>query len=152
MQALIFSDSHGSVKSMTDIIDKFKNIDYIIHAGDILSDVYALKELYPNKTFFYVKGNNDWRDFKESSSLLFSFSGKRIFLAHGHEYGVKMNPYKFFAKTRELEADIGIFGHTHCRFYDLIDNIHIFNPGASPSGYGLLSVSDNEIKLEFLTD
>lgn len=150
MQALIFSDSHGNIKSMTDIIDKYSEIDFIIHAGDVLSDVYTLKELYPEKTIAYVKGNNDYFDKKERDTATFTFSGKKIFLAHGHAFGVKFSPYKFYAKARELGADIGIFGHTHSRFYDCIDGIHIFNPGASTSSCGLLTINDNEINLEFL--
>ena len=149
MRALIFSDSHGSVASMTQIIDREKDIDLIIHAGDICADVETLKELYPDKKIEFVRGNNDYTEISVPTERLFTFGGKKIFLTHGHKYGVKVNPYKVFAAARELEADICIFGHTHSRYLECVDSIHIFNPGASRSSCGLLDVSNGEIKLLF---
>ena len=150
MRALIFSDSHGSVKSMADIIDREENIDLIIHAGDINDDVLALKQLYPDRKIEFVRGNNDYLLKDIPTDRIFDFAGKRIFLTHGHKYGVKINPYKVFAAAREQGADICIFGHTHSRYLECVDGIYLFNPGSSRSSCGLLDVSNGEIKLLFL--
>jgi len=150
MRALIFSDSHGSIKSMTDIIDREKNIDLIIHAGDVCADVEALKELYPDKKIEFVRGNNDYMELSVPTERLFTFGGKKVFLTHGHKYGVKVNPYKVYAAAREALADICIFGHTHSRYLECVDGIWLFNSGSSRSSCGLLDVSNGEIKLLFL--
>lgn len=150
MRALIFSDSHGSINSMADVIDREENIDLIIHAGDMNDDVIALIDLYPDRKIEYVLGNNDYFVCDVPYVRVFDFNGKRIFLTHGHKYGVKINPYKVFAAAREAGADICIFGHTHSRFMECIEGIWVFNPGSSRSSCGLLEVSENEIKLGFL--
>ena len=150
MRALIFSDSHGSIKSMTDIIDREENIDLIIHAGDVNEDCYTLRKLYPEMRIEFVRGNNDFLDKEVPTDRLFTFGGKKIFLTHGHKYGVKVNPYKVWLKAKENGADICIFGHTHSRFSEDVDGLRLFNPGSSRSSCGLLDLSNGEINLLFL--
>ena len=150
MRALIFSDSHGAVSSMADIIDREENIDLIIHAGDVNNDCTELQRLYPNKSIVFVRGNNDYFDTEVPFERLFDFGGIKIFLTHGHKYGVKTNVFRLFAAAREKGADLCIFGHTHCRFKEESEGIWLFNPGSARSSCGLLEVSEGNINLEFL--
>ena len=135
---------------MADIIDREENIDLIIHAGDVNDDCLALMKLYPDKNITFVRGNNDYFAEDVPFDRIFTFGKKRIFLTHGHKYGVKINPYKVYLKARENKADICIFGHTHSRYLECEDGIWLFNPGSARSSAGLLEVSNDEIKLLFL--
>lgn len=150
VRALIFSDSHRSVAAMTKIIDREENIDYIIHAGDVFEDVRELKMIYPDKNIIYVIGNNDYFIKNEPYDRVFDLAGVRIFLTHGHNYGVKYDLYKLFSAAREKEAKLCIFGHTHSRFMEKEDGIWLFNPGRAANSCGLLEISDGEIKLSYI--
>ncbi len=151
MRALIFSDSHGSISSMTNVIDREKNIDYIIHAGDVYKDVCELIKFYPDKNFIYVIGNNDYFVKNQPSERLFELGGVKIFLTHGHNYSVKYGLYNIYAAAREKGASLCIFGHTHSRLNEEQDGIRLFNPGSSVRSSGLLEIQDGKItKLDFL--
>lgn len=150
MKALIFSDSHKNTACMEKIIGENKDIDLIIHAGDVVEDALFLEKYYKDINIVYVKGNNDYRFFDVPSERVFDFGGKRIFLTHGHSFGVKMNPLVLLPAAKERGANICIFGHTHSRFLKYAGGIYLFNPGSARSSAGLLEVSENEIKLLFL--
>lgn len=150
MKALIFSDSHTRVGQMCNIIEKHKDISYIFHAGDVNKDCEELLRLYPRKNIIFVRGNNDPFERDVPYDRFFNLFGKNIFLTHGHNYGVKINPYRLLLKSKELSADICIFGHTHARKKECIDGIWLFNPGSVACGsYGLLEIDDGSINFEF---
>lgn len=148
MKAIIFSDSHKSFSPMLEAINAEGNINQIIHAGDVHSDVEDLEIMYPKIPVASVKGNNDWllRDVPEDR--LFEFGSIKIFLTHGHNYGVKYSLAKLYTKAEELGADIAIFGHTHVPHTEKIGNILLFNPGAASKSYGILEISNGNPVLE----
>ena len=90
MKALVFSDSHGNVGIMQKIIEKEKDINYIIHAGDVFSDVKDLLMLYPGKNIIYVIGNNDYFVKDEPYERFFELFGVKIYLTHGHREMLNM--------------------------------------------------------------
>ncbi len=150
MRALVFSDSHRQINCMADIIDREENIDLIIFAGDVEEDAEELRRLYPQKSIVSVKGNNDFLLKGVPDERLFTFGNKKIFLTHGHKYGVKYSPYKLFAAAREKGADICIFGHTHSKFLEEESGIFLLNPGAAYRSAALIDVSDNDTEILFL--
>ena len=93
MKALVLSDSHGSFQSIMNAVESEKDISLIIFAGDIQRDADDIAAAYPDIPFEYVLGNNDWYVNDVPYDRLFEFSGKRIFLTHGHRYNVKRNVY-----------------------------------------------------------
>lgn len=133
---------------MAKAIENEKKVDWIIHAGDVHSDVEDLLIAYPKTPVAYVKGNNDFflRDVPEDR--FFTLGGVRIFLTHGHNYGVKYSLSALFKKGSELGADICIFGHTHTAVCEKMGGITLFNPGAATKSYGVMEIKDGEYNLE----
>lgn len=149
MKALIFSDSHGRVLYMQNMIDKYPDVSYIIFAGDVNRDIEELMMHNKTKCFIYVKGNNDF--FSEvPTERSFELFGIKIFLTHGHTYGVKTGLLRLLMRAREESADLCIFGHTHQRCYESEKGVILFNPGSAGTSSGILSVDDGKITLEFL--
>ncbi len=138
MKAIIFSDSHRSFNPMMRAMEIEGNVDLIIHAGDVLSDVEDLKIMYPRHNIVYVKGNNDFWDNSAAEDRFFNFDGVKIFLTHGHNYGVKYSLAKLTKHGAELGADICIFGHTHAALNERSGNLTLFNPGSVSRHYGVL--------------
>ena len=56
---------------------------------------------------------------------------KRFYMTHGHTMGVRHGvPRKFMALTRNLGADIVVFGHSHSYYEETVDGVLYLNPGA----------------------
>ena len=160
MKALIFSDSHGNFSVMKRIIKSSSDADCVIFAGDGISDVESLQSEFHEKMFFSVRGNNDYGSspygYARDDELLFVLEGKRIFLTHGHSFGVKSSLNTLFAKAQRDEIDIVIFGHTHEPYEEYNKEkrpFYFFNPGSvgyySDGGYsfGVLNINNGNILL-----
>lgn len=147
MKALIFSDSHGDFMTMYNIIKNTPNVDLIIHAGDVQRDVEDLLDAFPRIPCAYVLGNNDFFAFGVPFDRVFTFGGKKVFLTHGHKYSVKLSPARVVAEAKKKSADICIFGHTHSKYLDM-GEIAVVNPGSARYGYAILTVENEEIKIE----
>lgn len=147
MKALIFSDSHGTVGAMIDSIEANPDVNLIIHAGDIQRDIDDIMCVYPNIPCAYVVGNNDYFIRDGLSDRFFEFGGKKIFLTHGHNYGVKMSVHRVVSEAKKRGADVCIFGHTH-NPYISNDDIWVVNPGPANRSYAVLIIKDNKISIE----
>lgn len=141
MKAIIFSDSHRSFNPMVRAMEKEGRVDLIIHAGDVLSDVEDLKIMYPRHNIVYVRGNNDFWDNSVTEDRFFNLDGVKIFLTHGHNYGVKYSLAKLIKHAKELGADLCIFGHTHTALNERTGGITLFNPGSASRHYGVLETA-----------
>ncbi|MBE7023091.1 MAG: metallophosphoesterase [Ruminococcaceae bacterium] len=148
MKAIIFSDSHRSFSPMMKAMEIEKDIDLIIHAGDVLGDVEDLKIMYPKIPIAYVRGNNDYWDHTAADERVFEFGGVRIFLTHGHLYGVKGSLAKLYKKGLDTKAQICIFGHTHAAHCEKIGEVTLFNPGSAWRHYGILETDGEKFSLE----
>lgn len=149
MKAVIFSDSHGAARSMADFLDSEQGVDLIIFAGDVNADIEELMELYPRKKFEYVLGNNDYFVSGVPFDRVFDFGGKRIFLTHGHKYGVKMGLYRLSLAAREKNADICIFGHTHSKLLEEENGIIFINPGPARRSCCVLDINEGIAEVSF---
>ena len=87
MKLAIFSDSHGSTQKMFDAITELRP-DAVVHLGDGERDVALLKERFPDLPVHAVRGNCDFLPVSPETEL-FEVCGVRIFITHGHLYGVK---------------------------------------------------------------
>ena len=151
MEILVFSDSHGSTKSMKDIISKTENIDTIIHLGDLVKDAEEIKYTFENISVEYIAGNNDWYSDAQNEKILV-LENKRIFLTHGNIYGVKNGYSNIGRRGQELGVDLVLFGHTHEPYGEYIKNMLLFNPGSialpvrgSTPTYGVIKIANGEI-------
>lgn len=129
MFILLVSDTHGNIWDLKRVISDCENVDLVIHLGDMVKDVYKIKSEFPNIPFEYVAGNNDW-SMSEPDEKFIEICGKKIFIAHGHTYGVKTSTKKIVEKGRQLKADVICFGHTHLADEFFSGHMHVINPGS----------------------
>lgn len=73
------------------------------------------------------------------SALTFDMCGHKVFLTHGHLYGVSYTMAKLREEAENCGADVAIFGHTHRPFMEEQNDILLLNPGsvAKPRQTGL---------------
>ena len=86
MKILVFSDSHGSLNGMYWAIEEH-NPDQVIFLGDVLDDIDDVEHVYPRLPVCKVPGNCDgWSFTKEPVRKCLNFWGKKILMAHGHNW------------------------------------------------------------------
>jgi len=124
----VIADTHGLFDPA--ILRHFKNVDHIVHAGDIgkRSVIEQLKAIAPVTT---VSGNVDGYD--ESgfpSETMIELGGLRITVRHILYEGGKLTKdgRAFLDRTR---PDICIFGHTHQPKNEWLGDTLLFNPGSA---------------------
>ena len=80
----------------------------------------------------------DWGD-KLEPELVFDMAGHKVFLTHGHRYGVSYTLANLRETAAEYECDVAIYGHTHMPAMDEQNGILLLNPGsvAKPRQAGL---------------
>lgn len=149
MRLLVTSDSHGRKGNFFETAEMHINdTDLFINLGDSNSgdDLDDAKIYYKSKLrLCCVAGNCDFSS-TEPYVKTIDFNGKKILLCHGHTFYVKHGTEMLIEEAKKQKADIALFGHTHNQFYQLIDNIHIFNPGALQNGcYGMIDITDSGI-------
>ena len=146
MKILIFSDSHGDTSHMRTAVEKEKP-DYVFHLGDHDWDAAELEREDPTLPIAAVCGNCDGWDSESPKARLITLNGLRIFLCHGHTYGVKGSLLRASYAARELQADILLYGHTHEAHQETDrTGLTLFNPGSCGYGdptCGVLTVSDD---------
>lgn len=143
MEILVFSDSHGKTEGMRRALRaQIKRPDLILHLGDGAGDLeYLSMRQIPSVS---VRGNCDW--FTVATHLAeercFEEMGYKIFMTHGHRYGVKSGVRELLTRAVELGADIVLFGHTHQPYEETIPAgtvvcgvtlehpLYLFNPGS----------------------
>ena len=142
MKALVLSDSHGDVMSMMNVAER-ESPDMIIHLGDCWRDVDPVQERFPDTPLYRVPGNCDYRP-KDPTEQLLWIEGRRIFLCHGHTFGVKDGLWDAEEIVLERKLDAFLFGHTHSPLVDMRRGALYFNPGSCglghPRTYGILTV------------
>lgn len=128
MRYLIISDTHNSVYYLNKVLDKVGKIDGLFHLGDFDGNAHDIKFMVDCDTFM-VKGNNDFFCDLERE-LLVELGAYRIFMTHGHRYGVSYNQDRILAAGKELGANIVMFGHTHLPLISQKEGIYLINPGS----------------------
>lgn len=156
MKIGVISDTHIPMRAKQlpgQVIEAFKEVDHIIHAGDIVSlEVLDLLERFAPVTA--VSGNVDPVTIEEILGFkkLITLKGYRIGVTHGH--GASGSTVDRAVKCFENDnVDCIIFGHSHIPYCEKINNILLFNPGSPTDkrrnefySFGLLELEDDEIK------
>ena len=150
MKILVLSDSHSAMRFMRDCVELIKP-QAVIHLGDYYDDGETLKELYPHIELHQVPGNCDryrcppW----VHARLCYDVCGVRLFMTHGHKYGVKTSTAAMLAEARVMGAQGALYGHTHvAEVYREETGMWVMNPGSSGYGggsAGLLEVENGQI-------
>jgi putative phosphoesterase len=154
MKIGIISDSHDHHANVLKAVEIFKNeqVQYILHAGDIVSPftAKAFGEV-KNARFIAVFGNNDGEK-PVLKSTIESFggeihrdpyrgkiAGKRVLITH--------KPGILDEAIAGGKYDLIVYGHTHFRDIRTVGETLIINPGESTdwlSGKGRLIILDTE--------
>ena len=129
MRIGVVSDTHRDKSSIEQLGDKIKALDMLIHLGDNVEDISIIKRYYKGE-IINVKGNCDFFTTTPNDRLI-EVCGKKIFLTHGHKYGVKDGLLKLKYKALEFGANIVLYGHTHIGKIDFKEGIWFINPGSA---------------------
>jgi len=155
LRILVVSDTHGDLDPVQQAIEQLGPVDMVLHAGDHYRDSEEIEYLLeiPVKA---VAGNCDFPGDGPAEQLL-EIEGYKVFLTHGHRYGVNRSIRLLLEKAKELGADVVIYGHTHIHQCILEENILILNPGSpvKPRGgnapsLAVLELDGAKIKAEIL--
>ena len=134
----LLSDTHGLLDKR--VLEYFKDVDEIWHAGDIGSAevLQALREFKPTRA---VYGNMDSGDVRYSLSEFYRFrvEGVNVLMTHIGGYPGRYNPWliPMFQRNKAAAPDqrINLFvcGHSHILkvMYDKQWNFLTMNPGAA---------------------
>lgn len=140
----VFSDSHGTIFPMVQAI-RANSPDGILHLGDGFRDALALKNEFPQTTFRAVRGNCDMGSVFPENEVFYA-GPLRVFMTHGHRYGVKHGLEALEAASRRSGADVVLYGHTHKSGHIRRSGLHMINPGTAGSfggrSFALLEISD----------
>ena len=134
MNILVVSDTHGYLENTLQFINQNRQtIDEIWHLGDYYKDALTLHAL-SNIPVFAVMGNGDVHT-KGPDALVLERMGHRVYLTHGHHYGVKSTLQRLAYKCIENNIDLVCFGHTHFALCETLNNLTLFNPGSPTRPY-----------------
>jgi putative phosphoesterase len=124
----VFSDTHGDTDKAAAVVRRMRP-DIILHLGDCVRDAEILRQQFPDIELHAVRGNNDFAALAPLNDF-FPVGGKKLFLTHGHGYGVKHGLSRLIRAAAEAGADIALFGHTHKPFCREEEGLLLLNPGA----------------------
>jgi len=129
-------------------IERYKP-DLIIHLGDHFRDAEAIHMDFPHIPMEAVPGNCDYVP-EEDPVKVIEPMGVRIMLTHGHTYRVKYETMPLLNAAFFQGADIVLFGHTHEPMYDLVQGLHVVNPGSAGKGrhptWALIELEEGTVK------
>ncbi|MBI9016413.1 MAG: metallophosphoesterase [Phycisphaerae bacterium] len=136
MKIGIISDTHDSHENVLKAIDLFNDndVDYVLHAGDIVSPFTAKAFAGLNaRKFIAVYGNNDGEKMMLKNTITDfggeiheycykgTLGGKRIYMIHV--------PFDIDEVVKSQEYDIVIYGHTHNQDIRQEGKSLVINPG-----------------------
>lgn len=128
LRILIVSDSHGRNDYVKSAIKQAGAIDAFIHLGDVEDDVEELRSFACCPSYI-VMGNNDY-GLGLPEHLNITIGDKKIFLTHGHRYGVNYDLKRLGLLGTLNKMDIVMYGHTHYPYLDICEDITMLNPGS----------------------
>jgi putative phosphoesterase len=123
----IIGDTHGDRFAIAQCQAAVGQVEAWLHLGDYARDAELLRA--EGTEVFSVAGNCDYAGQTERVVCL---GGVRIFMAHGHRYGVNDSPARLVARARELHCTVALYGHTHVPLLDEGGDVLVLCPG-SPS-------------------
>ncbi|MDO4197620.1 MAG: metallophosphoesterase family protein [Erysipelotrichaceae bacterium] len=121
LKILLVSDNHGDYESISRILSDNPSCDYYFHCGDACLPPEEMKP------FLVVKGNNDWGNDYPKQKII-KIKGHKILLFHGNGYTFSKKDLRY--KTIEEGCDTVFYGHTHLFNDEIMDGIHLINPGS----------------------
>ncbi|MBP2626813.1 MAG: phosphodiesterase, family [Firmicutes bacterium] len=143
MRIGVISDTHGDQATIRQVVKMLSNVDMWLHAGDYSQDAECLRNLV-TVPVISAKGNCDGNTTAKIDEFV-EVGDHRIWLTHGHHYGVKKSTQELVRWGKQYEVNVVIYGHTHVPDNQWHEGILIFNPGSaygSHATYGILDIDD----------
>ena len=152
MNYYVFSDSHGYSDNMLTVL-KQQQPDELIFLGDGELDLLPVRKQYPGLIIHQVQGNCDTNSSARLTRIIQS-GRKKIFICHGHTFGIKNNLDSLVDTAFASEADVLLYGHTHIPCTDYRMAMEIMNPGSignvpDPT-YGVLEINGYNVKTKIV--
>jgi len=145
---LVVSDTHRKTGPLIDLIDRITDLNHVFHLGDLVKDAEDIETLV-DIPIDYVAGNCDFYEHQVPTKKVVIIKGKRFFLSHGHDLGVKYSVDHLRELARKEKYDGIFFGHTHTSFLGYEDETLILNPGSiseprnsSLPSYAIIQIDD----------
>ena len=129
MRVLIVSDTHGDHYSFKKAIRAAGDIDMIIHCGDTEGGEREMTEIAGDVRTVFVMGNNDYFS-QLPREMELTLDGHKIWVTHGHSYGVSLSYEKIGQEAYEREVEAVLFGHTHRPCIATYHGVSVVNPGS----------------------
>ncbi|MCL2165518.1 MAG: YfcE family phosphodiesterase [Oscillospiraceae bacterium] len=146
-------DTHRRIDSAVKTARAIKNLDFIIHLGDMAADAVRIADRL-DREVISVKGNCDG-DFSENNYKILKAECGNILLVHGHRESVKSGYSNLIYRTLETGCVGAFFGHTHVAGILETDGITLVNPGSltfpRPGDYPSYAVAETNMKGIFPT-
>jgi len=151
MKIGVVSDTHSHLIPKQ-LLDDFKAVDLIIHAGDFCStdDLNIFKRIKEVRAVF---GNMDGLEIRQvlPEKVIFQIDGVKIGLCHGHGSPDKVQKV-VRSEFKNDKIHVAIFGHSHYPYNETINGVLYFNPG-SPNdvvrapycSYGMLDIKHGQV-------
>lgn len=130
MRIGVVSDSHGNLTALKQAIDQMGDVQVIFHLGDYREDGDVIRKWKKDIPVYCLRGNMDYNDPQGEDFVKTTYAGKTIIACHGHAFGVKNSLNNYFYQAKSQNADIALYGHTHCAFKEIEEGILFMNPGA----------------------
>ena len=137
------------------VFDAFKNVDLILHAGDLtsLSIIEKLEEIAP---VMAVQGNMDRANgIKLPKAKIVECEDLKIGIVHGEVYP-RGDTQQLVYLAREMNVDILVSGHSHQPKIEKEDGILLLNPGSpivprlADRTVMLLEINKSEVDVEIV--
>ena len=128
MQLVAVADVHGNEDALRRVLQA-ESARHILCLGDGVREYEILQAEFPDRVFHIVCGNCDWQGGYPTVGID-TFGGKRVVFLHGHTKWVKRTLEPALALAREHEADLLLFGHTHCFCAQQDGAVLACNPGS----------------------
>src|SRR3989338_384550 len=153
MKIGVISDTHipdRAIEIPQKILEDFKNVDMIIHSGDLVELSVLDKLKSACKEVKAVWGNMDPNEVRKEipEKEIIAVANYKIGVMHG--YGNPANLIQIMSKEfKDSGVNIIVFGHSHSPLNNTKAGILFFNPGSptdrifSPyNSYGIIEIND----------
>ena len=128
MKVLIISDTHRSLNTLLEALEREEPIDMLIHLGDVERQMADIRQMV-DCPIHMIAGNNDFLS-GLSNEEVFKIGRYKVFITHGHGYMVNITEEHLQEAARELGADIVMYGHTHRPSLLIEEDLITLNPGS----------------------
>ena len=145
---LVLSDIHcDDFELLLEILRQFgADSDALVYCGDGIRDFARLfgeasadekiRQTIPPVVAF-ARGNGDYNEYSCGSIrfdvpdyITFKAAGRTIFATHGHLFGVDFGTDHLCSVASASKASLVFYGHTHCPYKKIQDNVVVLNPGS----------------------